>query len=54
MKVVQETSKENCFYKRESGHFWWCLVWLAIANEVRTRIMTSGKNIFIPELNLQG
>jgi len=26
--------------------------WLAIANEVRTRIMTSEKGIFIPELSL--
>ena len=28
--------------------------WLAIANEVRTRIMYSDRDIFIPELNFTG
>ncbi|MBU4292567.1 MAG: hypothetical protein KJ770_00760 [Actinobacteria bacterium] len=30
-----------------------CHAWLAIAYEVRTRIMYSDRDIFIPELRLQ-
>jgi len=53
IKIEAVLKLNTFFYLREVGHFAWYKGWLATVCNIRTAIMTSNKDIFIPELILQ-
>ena len=51
--IVVRTKCPVNWRRAEVGHFAICTGWLGIVDKVKTKILSSNDNIFIPELSLQ-